>query len=83
MKTARVMTVLACVLVASMSAWGAPARKTFRIRPAEAASVTFVKYRDPSGYFSLDLPRGWQVKVGLKSSGKIDLISYAIRVYDP
>ena len=83
MKTARVMTVLACVLVPSMFAWGAPARKTFRIRPAEAARTTFVKYRDPSGYFSLDVPRGWQVKVGLKGSGQIDLISYAIRVYDP
>ena len=83
MKTACAMTALACVLVTSMSAWGAPARKTFRVRPAEAARTTFVKYRDPSGYFSLDVPRGWQVKVGLKGSGQIDLISYAIRVYDP
>ena len=83
MKTSCVTAVLACMLVSSMPSWGDPARKTLRIRPSEAASVKFVKYRDPSGYFSLDLPRGWQVKTGLKSSGKVDLISYAIRVYDP
>ena len=45
--------------------------------------VSYVKYRDPSGYFTMNVPRGWQVRTGLKSSGKIDLISYAITMFDP
>ncbi|MBO5504190.1 MAG: hypothetical protein J5969_06895 [Lachnospiraceae bacterium] len=53
------------------------------VAPAEAASVTYVKYADPSGYFSMDIPRGWAVETGLKPSGAVDLISYAITVYDP
>ena len=76
--------VLAGVVLPSVAAWGNPMRKgTLRIRPTEAARVTFVKYRDPSGYFSVDVPRGWQVRTGLKGSGKADLISYAITVVDP
>ena len=54
-----------------------------RVRPSEARSVKLVKYRDPSGYFTMNVPHGWRVKVGLKQSGKIDLISYAITMYDP
>ena len=54
-----------------------------RIKPSEARSVAFVKYRDPSGYFTADVPRGWMVKVGMKPAGKVDLISYAITVFDP
>ena len=45
--------------------------------------MAFVKYRDPSGYFTADVPRGWMVKVGMKPAGKVDLISYAITVFDP
>ena len=84
MKTRCVLAILASILASSMPARGNPARKgTLRIRPTEAASVTFMKYRDPSGYFSVDVPRGWRVRTGLKGSGKVDLISYAITVYDP
>ena len=61
-----------------------PQRKgALRIRPAEAAHIKFAKYRDPSGYFSMNVPLGWKVRSGLKPDGKIDLISYAITVYDP
>ncbi len=54
-----------------------------RIRRAEAAHVTYVKHVDPSGFFTVNIPRGWRVKTGLKPDGKIDIISYAITVYDP
>ncbi len=84
MKTRFAFVALACLLMPSVTAWGKPAHKgTLRVRRTEAASITFVKYRDPSGYFSLDLPRDWQVRTGLKGSGQVDLISYAITVYDP
>ena len=60
-----------------------PPKKPLRIRPAEAAHVKFVRYRDPSGYFFVNVPAGWRVRTGLKPDGKIDLISYAITVFDP
>lgn len=60
-----------------------PPKGALRIRPSEARHVSYVKYRDPSGFFSVDVPRGWRVRVGLKPSGKIDIISYAITVFDP
>ena len=60
-----------------------PRKGALRIRPAEAAHVKFVKYRDPSGYFTMNVPLGWKVRTGLKPDGKIDLISYAITAYDP
>ncbi len=53
------------------------------ITPSEVSQVSFSSYSDPSGYFTLDLPQGWQVKTGLKPNGAVDLISYAITVYDP
>ena len=31
----------------------------------------------------MNIPRGGRVKTGLKPDGKLDLISYAITVYDP
>lgn len=58
-------------------------RKGLRIRPAEATHVKFMKYADPSGYFTMNVPLGWKVKTGIKPTGKIDLISYAITVFDP
>ena len=61
----------------------APQRGSLRIRPSEAAHVKFVKYRDPGGYFTMNVPMGWRVKTGLKPDGKFDIISYAITVYDP
>ncbi len=87
-----------CALAASMAGHGSPqprngimprtpppvpAKGSLRIRLSEARSVKCVKYRDPSGYFTMDVPQGWRVKVGLKPSGKFDLISYAITMYDP
>ena len=60
-----------------------PRKGALRIRPAEATHVKFVKYVDPSGYFSMNVPLGWKVKTGIKPTGKVDLISYAITVYDP
>ena len=60
-----------------------PQRGALRIRPAEAKHVKFVKYRNPSGYFTMNVPMGWRVKTGLKPDGKFDIISYAITVYDP
>ena len=94
-----IKTVLACVLAASLTGYGRhvplpggaashrsnppPRKGALRIRPAEAAHIKFVKYQDPSGYFSMNVPLGWKVKTGLKPTGKIDLISYAITVYDP
>ena len=91
--------VFACVLAAGLVGYGRqmplpggpashrphqpPRKGALRIRPAEAAHVKFVKYQDPSGYFSMNVPLGWKVKTGLKPTGKIDLISYAITVYDP
>ena len=90
-------TVFACLLAAGLTGYGyMPAphqklpsprdlkpRKGLRIRPAEATHVKFVKYVDPSGFFTMNIPLGWRVKTGLKPDGKFDIISYAITVYDP
>jgi hypothetical protein len=83
MKSSKILIVaLACSL--GLCACGDQPRKgALRIRRAEAASVKFVKYCDPSGYFTINVPRGWKVRTGLKPTGKIDLISYAISVFDP
>ena len=97
MKRTFLKTVFACLLAAGLTGYGympqphqklpsprdVMPRKGLRIRPAEAAHVKFVKYVDPSGYFTMNVPFGWRVKTGLKPDGKIDLISYAITVYDP
>lgn len=53
------------------------------ITPSENASVNYVKYTDASGYFSMDIPKGWTVTVGLPPEYTVDLISYAITVSDP
>ena len=72
--------VLAALLAPCLGRCGTP---SMRIRPSEVSRVSNVTYRDPSGYFTVDIPRGWKVRTGLKPDGKIDLISYAITVYDP
>lgn len=54
----------------------------FVITPSESASVKYTKYTDPSGYFSMDIPVGWNVKIGLPPEYGVDLISYAITVND-
>ena len=86
--------VLACVLVLALAGQGglppkavprnlSPRKGGLRIRPAEAAHVKFVKYRDPGGWFTMNVPLGGKVRTGLKATGKIDLISYAVTVFDP
>ncbi len=75
---------IAGMLASCVAAHGAVGKGgSLRIRPSEVSRVTYVKYVDRSGYFSLNLPRGWSVRTGLKPTGKVDLISYAITVYDP
>lgn len=61
----------------------AAGRGRLDIKPAEAASVTYERYADPSGYFTMEIPKGWRVRTGLKPRGELDLISYAISVFDP
>ena len=53
------------------------------ITKSEAASVKYTKYKHASGYFSMDIPTGWVVEIGLKPDHAYDIISYAITVYDP
>ena len=60
-----------------------PTSGNLKVARSEVASVRYVKYQDPSGYFTATIPQGWRVKTGLKPDGQIDLISYAITVYDP
>ena len=59
------------------------AQGQFRVTRTEASRVKFVKYSDPSGFFTMNVPQGWRVRTGLKGSGEVDLISYAITVFDP
>ncbi|MBR3223035.1 MAG: hypothetical protein IKF72_12505 [Kiritimatiellae bacterium] len=84
MKIKVVSLVVAVVLASCLTGYGFPPGKgAIRIRPSAARNVAFVKYSDPSGFFTASIPRGWRVRTGLKSTGKVDLISYAITVYDP
>ena len=91
-------TIFACALAVGTAGYGymqppnrmppkpqnlMPRKGSLRIRPAEAAHVKFVKYADPSGFFTMNVPLGWKVKTGLKPDGKFDIISYAITAYDP
>ena len=57
--------------------------KSFEIVPDETAQVQYEKYEDPSGYFTMDIPKGWKVEIGLPPTGEVDLISYALHLYDP
>ena len=54
-----------------------------KIVPSEVSQVVYTTYNDPSGYFSMQIPTGWKVVVGLKPTLEYDLISYAICMYDP
>ena len=54
-----------------------------KVKKNEAAEVTFEKYTGPNGYFTMEIPKGWQVSIGLKPDGAYDIISYAITVSDP
>ena len=74
-------TFLTLVLIPCLGGCGNS--RSLRIKPSEVSGVKYVKYTDPSGFFTMNIPRGWRVKTGLKPDGKLDLISYAITVYDP
>ena len=56
---------------------------SFTITPSEVSLITYETYEDPSGYFTMQIPEGWAVSTGLIPTGEVDLISYAIRMYDP
>ena len=71
---------LVCVLAPCLGGCG---HRSVRVKPSEVSRVSYEKYRDPSGFFTMDIPRGWRVRTGLKPDGKFDIISYAISVYDP
>ena len=59
------------------------ARGKLNISRSEVGRVKYLKYSDPSGYFTAVIPQGWRVKTGLKPNDQVDLISYAITVFDP
>ena len=52
--------------------------RSLRIKPSEVSGVKYVKYTDPSGFFTMNIPRGWKVKTGLKPDGKLDLSQLAL-----
>ncbi len=82
--TTRNTVVRFCFLMLCLTGCGAPfGKSSVRIKPSEVSQVKYVKYRDPSGWFTVDIPQGWRVRTGLKPDGKIDIISYAITVFDP
>lgn len=62
---------------------GKPGSDKVLITPTGSAAVEYVKYSDTNEYFSMDIPKGWTVEIGLPPDGTIDLISYAIKIYDP
>ena len=59
------------------------AQKEVNIIPAESVSVQYETYADENGYFTVEIPKGWSVKVGMPPNYDIDLISYAVTVFDP
>ena len=59
------------------------AQKEVNIIPAESASVQYETYADENGYFTVEIPKGWSVKVGMPPNYDVDLISYAVTVFDP
>ena len=55
-----------------------------RIEPAGTKGIVWSTFREPNGYFTMDVPAGWAVRIGLPDYyNSVDLISYAITVYDP
>lgn len=62
---------------------GNPGSDKVLITPTGSAAVEYVKYSDANGYFSMEIPKGWAVEIGLPPDGTVDLISYAIKLYDP
>ena len=50
---------------------------------SEAAMVEYETYSEPNGYFTVDIPKGWKVAIGIKPRGIVEIYSYAIDIYDP
>lgn len=67
---------------ATPTAGGKESREVL-ITPSESASVKYTKYTNANGNFTMDIPSGWMVKIGLPPQYDIDYISYAITVSDP
>ncbi len=84
MKNKIIAAALLCAITPGLAWSGIFSSKAApKVTPSEVSRVVFDSYRDPSGWFTARIPRGWKVRVGLKGTGVIDLISYAITIYDP
>lgn len=58
--------------------------KNIKVTKSEAAKVKFEEYKDPSGYFTVKIPKGWKVDYHMPGMEELpDLISYTLTVYDP
>ncbi len=53
------------------------------VKLSEAAMVEYETYTEPNGYFTVDIPKGWKVSIGIKPYGIVDIYSYAFDIYDP
>ena len=51
--------------------------KSITVTQSDASKVTYESYKDPSGYFTMEIPKGWKVVTGN------DTIHYYICAYDP
>ena len=55
----------------------------YKVVPAEATQVKYTSYTDDNNYFTMDIPEGWEVFIGIKPNYEFDIISYGIEVRDP
>ena len=51
--------------------------KNITVTQSDASKVTYESYKDPSGYFTMEIPKGWKVVTGN------DTIHFYICAYDP
>ena len=54
-----------------------------KIARSEASQVVYTSYTDYRNYFTMDIPEGWEVIIGIKPSREFDVISYGIELRDP
>lgn len=57
-------------------------RDSFQVIASEASSVKLTKYQDPNGYFTMSIPKGWEVALGGELISADDFISFTISAYD-
>ena len=57
--------------------------RTATVKKSDVSKVTYKTYKEANNYFSMKIPNGWKVKVGIKASDEYSLINYGISVYDP